>query len=110
MLEGKDLQAIAQLIDTSLDAKLDAKLTPIKDQLDQMQTVQEQMQGDLAHVKARLDFDVDKKLNAINEGVDAMLETMVSKSRVEQLEDDVIVLKTAVKMLTQEVAELKKAQ
>ena len=76
-----------------------------------------QMQGDLAgvkadlvHVKARLDYDVDKKLDAINEGVDAIQEIMVHRSRVEQLEDDVIVLKTAVKMLTQEVAELKKAQ
>ena len=69
-----------------------------------------QMQADLTHVKVRLDYDVDKRLNAINEGVDAIQETMVSKSRVEQLEDDVIVLKTAVKMLTQEVAELKKAQ
>ena len=53
---------------------------------------------------------MDKRLDAISEGVDAILETTVHKSRVEQLEDDVIVLKTAVKMLTQEVAELKKAQ
>ena len=68
------------------------------------------LKDNLAHVKARLDYDVDKKLDAINEGTDTIQETMVSKSRVEQLEDDVIVLKTAVKMLTQEVAELKKAQ
>lgn len=95
MLEEKDLQAIAQLID--------AKLAPINDRLGQLQ-------DDMTHVKVRLDYDVDKRLSAINEGVDAIQETMVSKSRVEQLEDDVIVLKTAVKMLTQEVAELKKAQ
>ena len=99
MLEEKDLQAIAQL----MDAKLDARLAPINARLNQMQ-------DDLTHVKVRLDYDVDKKLDAINEGIDTILETMVSKSRVEQLEDDVIVLKTAVKMLTQEVAELKKAQ
>lgn len=43
-----------------------------------------QMQGNLAHVKARLDYDVDKRLDAINEGIDKILETMVSKSRVEQ--------------------------
>ena len=103
MLEEKDLQAIAQLIDSRLDAKLDTKLAPINDRLDQMQ-------ADLTHVKVRLDYDVDKRLGAINDGVDAILETMAHKSRVEQLEDDVIVLKTAVKMLTQEVAELKKAQ
>lgn len=103
MLEEKDLQAIAQLMDTKLkdledrmDAKMDAKLAPI--------------QADLTHIKARLDYDVDKRLAAINEGIDTILETIVHKSRVEQLEDDVIVLKTAVKMLTQEVAELKKAQ
>ena len=89
----------------------------INGRLDQMQATQEQMQGDLTgvkddlfHIKTRLDFDVDKKLDAINEGIDTILETMVSKSRVEQLEDDVIVLKAAVKMLTQEMAELKKAQ
>ena len=85
-------------------------LEKLNGRMDQMQAAQEQMQGDLTHVKARLDYDVDKRLNAINEGIDTILETMVSKSRVEQLEDDVIVLKTAVKMLTQEVAELKKAQ
>ena len=109
-MEEKDLQAIAQLIDAGLDAKLDAKLAPISDRLDQMEGRMDQMQADLAHVKARLDYDADKRLDAINEGVDTIQETMVHKSRVEQLEDDVIVLKTAVKMLTQEVAELKKAQ
>ena len=103
MLEEKDLQAIAQLIDASLDAKLDAKLAPINGRLDQLQ-------DDMTHVKARLDYDVDKRLNAINEGIDTILETMVSKSRVEQLEDDVIVLKAAVRLLTQEITELKKAQ
>lgn len=117
MLEEKDLQAIAQLIDASLDAKLDAKLAPINDRLDQMQATQAQMQDDqkqiredLAHVKARLDYDVDKKLDAINEGIDTIRETMVSKSRVEQLEDDVIVLKTAFKAMSQRIAELEKVK
>lgn len=101
----------------SNEEKILEMLGQINGRLDQMQAAQEQVQGDLvgvkddlAHIKVRLDYDVDKRLAAINEGVDAIQETMVSKSRVEQLEDDVIVLKTAVKMLTQEVAELKKAQ
>ena len=106
MLEEKDLQAIARLMkdmEDWLDTKMSAQLAPVNDRLNQMQS-------DLTHVKTQLDYDVDKRLDAINEGVDTILEKMVSKSRVEQLEDDVIVLKTAVKMLTQEVAELKKAQ
>jgi len=69
-----------------------------------------QMQGDLTHVKARLDYDVEKRFDAVNEGIDAILEQLTPKSRVEALEADVVVLKTAVKALSQEVAELKKAQ
>ena len=44
-----------------------------------------EVKTDLIHIKARLDYDVDKRLKAINEGVDAIQETMVHKSRVEQL-------------------------
>ena len=99
MLEEKDLQAIAQL----MDSRLDTKLAPINDRLGQMQ-------ADLTHVKGRLDYDVDKRMGAINEGVDAILETMVPKSRVETLEDDVALLKTAFMAMPQRIAELEKAQ
>ncbi len=75
-----------------------------------MREEQKQMQEDIAGIKLRLDYDVNKRFDAINDGIDSILEQLVPKSRVDALEDDVIVLKTAVKMLTQEVAELKKAQ
>ena len=84
-------------------------LSQMQGDLADVKAAQAKMQDDLLRVMGRLDFDVDKRLQAINEGVDAIQETMVSKSRMEQLEDDVVVLKTAVKMLTQEVDELKKA-
>lgn len=45
-----------------------------------------------------------------DEGIDAILAQLTPKRRVEEMEADITVLKTAVKMLTQEVAELKKAQ
>ena len=70
----------------------------------------QKMQDDITAIKLRLDCEVDKRFDAINEGIDAILENLTPKSRVDELESDVIVLKTAVKMLTQEVAELKKAQ
>lgn len=69
-----------------------------------------QMQEDIHRINARLDFDVEKRFDAVNEGIDAILEKLTPKSRVDELEADVIVLKTAVKALSQEVAELKKAQ
>lgn len=85
-------------------------LTQMQDEQKQMRTDLTEVKADLIHIKARLDYDVDKKLDAINEGVDTIQETMVSKSRVEQLEDDVIVLKTAFKAMSQRIAELEKAQ
>lgn len=45
-----------------------------------------------------------------DDGIDAILAQLTPKRRVEEMEADITVLKTAVKMLTQEVAELKKAQ
>ena len=118
MLEEKDLQAIAQLIDASLDAKLDAKLAPINERLDQMQTTQDQMQEDLAHVKARLDYDVGKRLNALAEGQSVMekrLDTLEGtigevKELAEKTSDKVDVIHAVVAQHSGAITELKKAR
>lgn len=85
------------------------------------------MKSDTAGMKERIDqidersqrtdilmeADLAPKLQLLYEGHGAImdiLKTLATKDRVEELEADIIVLKTAVKMLTQEVAELKKAQ
>ena len=70
----------------------------------------EQIQDDISAIKTRLDYDVDKRFDAVNEGIDAILAQLTPKRKVEEMDADIIVLKAAVKMLTQEVAELKKAQ
>ena len=90
--------------------KMQADQMKIREEQMKMREEQKQMQEDIAGIKLRLDYDVNKRFDAINDGIDSILEQLVPKSRVDALEDDVIVLKTAVKMLTQEVAELKKAQ
>ena len=68
------------------------------------------LKEDVAGIKLRLELNVEKRFDAVNEGIDSILAQLTPKSRVDELESDVVVLKTAVKMLTQEVAELKKAQ
>lgn len=74
MLEEKDLQAIRAII----KEEAGAVRQDLRQELGQI--------GDrLGRVEGRLDFEVGKKLDAINEGIDTILETMVSKSRVEQL-------------------------
>lgn len=76
----------------------------------QMQVKQDRMEENLHMVKAYLELDVEKRFDAVNEGIDAILEKLVPEDRVERLEDDVVVLKTAVKALARDVAELKMAQ
>lgn len=50
------------------------------------------------------------KLNLLAEGHQTILETLTPKERIEAMEADISVLKMAIRSLTAEVAELKKAQ
>lgn len=70
----------------------------------------EKLQMDVSGIKVRLDVEVKEQFNLLAEGQQTIIETMTPKDRVDELEADVIILKTAVKMLSQDVAELKKAQ
>lgn len=117
MLEEKDLQAIAQLIDASLDAKLDTKLAPISERLDQMDRRMDQMQADLSDLRTTVtrvavtqENTVIPQLKLLAEGHETLLNTLARKDRVEALEDDVALLKTVVKAMSQRIAELEKAQ
>ena len=96
---------------------LQAGQSHMQEQMDRMETrmdgMQEQintLQDDMHRVKAYLELDVEKRFDAVNEGIDMILEKMVPEDRVEKLEDDVVVLKAAVRTLSRDVAELKKAQ
>ena len=78
--------------------------------LNQVNNRVDQVQDNITGIKLRLELDVEKRFDAVDEGIDAVLETLTPKSRVDELEADVVVLKSAIKMLSQEIAELKKAQ
>ena len=90
--------------------QMQADISGLKSGQAQMQAKQDRMEENLHMVKAYLELDVEKRFDAVNEGIDAILEKLVPEDRVERLEDDVVVLKTAVKALARDVAELKKAQ
>lgn len=60
-----------------------------------------------------LETEVDRKLSLLYEGHDAIMEhldRLTPKDRVEALESDVALLKDVVKLMRQEISELKKAQ
>lgn len=91
-------------------AAFEGRMGRLETTLTELQGTQAKMLGDLTSVKLRLELDIEKRFDAVNEGVDSILEKLTPKSRVDELEADVVVLKSAIKMLSQEVAELKKVQ
>ena len=88
MLEEKDLQAIAALIDSKIEA----------------------INREIASINLTLENRVFPALETLAEGQKTILETLAPKNRVEALEDEVAFLKQMIKTLASEVNSLKKAQ
>ena len=95
------------------EEKILEMLGQINGRLDQLQATQEQMQGDLAHVKARLDYDVDKRLDALAEGqsvIEKRLDTLDEvKKLAEETSDKVDVIHAVVSQHSGAITELRKA-
>lgn len=92
MLDEKDLQALASLIDSKLDEKLKSINESIRD------------------LNLEMENTVKPQLQALAEGQKTILETLAPKNRVEALEDEVSFLKQMIRTLASEVNDLKKAQ
>ena len=89
MLEEKDLQAIAQL--------MDAKLT--------------QQKQDIMHdVKVLLDTEVTTKFNLLAEGIEDIQRRMPSEDDMDIIDGRLDTLEAIVKKHSREISELKKAQ
>jgi archaellum component FlaC len=92
---------------------MDKRFEAIDKRLDTMEERMDRLDERSQRTAVLLETEVDRKLNLLYEGHETIMECLdklAPKDRVDELETDVIVLKTAVKMLTQEIAELKKAQ
>lgn len=57
-----------------------------------------------------LESAITPNFNRLAEGQQMLLETLAPKSRVEELEEEVDFLKSIIKLHSQQIAELKKAQ
>lgn len=110
-LEGRldGIKASQSLTNVSIN-NLEHKQSAIEGRMARFETALTGMQDDLTSVKLRLELDVEKRFDAVNEGIDAILAQLTPKRQIEDMEADIVVLKAAIKALSQEVAELKKAQ
>ena len=68
------------------------------------------LKQDVAEIRLDIENRIDPQLAALAEGQKTILETLAPKSRVEALEDEVSMMKTVIRVLSQDIAEPKKAQ
>ena len=61
-------------------------------------------------MKLLLDTEVTTRFNLLAEGQKAVMDAITPKSEIEELRNEVSVLKLAIRTMNQEIAELKKAQ
>lgn len=100
MLDEKDLQAIAQLMEKQK-----------QDIMSETKGLLEQQKQDIMHdVKVLLDTEVTTRFNLLAEGQQVIMDAITPKSEIEELRNEVSVLKLAIRTMNQEIAELKKAQ
>ena len=108
MLEEKDLQAIAQLMDSRI-GESEKRMAKLMDQ-SLAQQKQEILDETTQRMKVLLDTEVTPKFNLLAENQKIMLDKLAPKSELEELRSEVSVLKLAIRSINQEIAELKKAQ
>lgn len=89
MLDEKDLQAISEIMDFKLAA---------------------QKQEIMGEVQVLMESQFQPQFNLLAEGQQAILEKLVPRSRVDDLEDEVKFLKSMVRRMDDELQALKKAQ
>jgi len=101
----------------SLEARVgsvEARIDSMEARMDSMEVRMDRMEADISGIKIRLDVDVERNFKLLAEGHEMLREhverTSVPMDRVERIENDVIVLKSACKDLNQRVSVLEAAQ
>ena len=100
MLDEKDLQLIQSLLDTQTSRMMDAMEAQKK----------EILRETASSTRVLIESSIMPKFNLLAEGQRTLLETLAPKSRVEELEEEVDFLKSIIKLHSEQIAELKKAQ
>lgn len=100
MLDKNDLALIQDLLDTQTARMMDAMEAQKK----------EILQETAAATRVLIESSIMPKFNLLAECQQTLLETLAPKSRVEELEEEVDFLKSIIKLHSEQIAELKKAQ
>ncbi len=93
--------------------QLQTDVSGMKNRLGSMEEQMNQLDNKSQRTAVLLETEINHKLDLLYEGHGMIMEhldKLASKSRVEELESDVVLLKDAVKLMRLEIEALKKAQ
>ena len=93
--------------------QLQTDVSGMKNRLGSMEEQMNQLDNKSQRTAVLLETEINHKLHLLYEGHGMIMEhldKLASKSRVEELESDVVLLKDAVKLMRLEIEALKKAQ
>ena len=93
--------------------QLQTDVSGMKNRLGSMEEQMNQLDDKSQRTAVLLETEINHKLNLLYEGHGMImdhLDKLASKSRVEELESDVVLLKDAVKLMRLEIEAIKKAQ
>ena len=129
MLDERDLQAIAQLIDSKLQESeqrtvqlIDSKLQESEQRTAQlidsklkeseqrtMGAIKESEQRTMQGAATLMESDFEPKFQLLAEGIQSLQETQIPRERFENLEEEVAFLHTIVRQHSREIEKLKHA-
>lgn len=126
MLDEKDLQAIAALMNQQrqgimddVGQLMDKKLEPITARLDKLEakadTMKQELKAEISHeIRALIEVDVVKDLKTLAAGHALLVEQMAKRNEVDEAKEVIHtlldVLRFVVRQHSDEIAKLKKAQ
>ena len=70
----------------------------------------EARRGAVHDIQVIIENTVSKQLELLAEGQQTLFETLAPKSKVDELEDDILMLKQVIRIMAQDIEQLKKAQ
>lgn len=108
MLDEKDLQLIQNLLDAQSSRMMDAMTGAMTEALNTQK--KEILRDTASSTRVLIESSIMPKFNLLAEGQQTLLETLAPKNRVEELEEEVDFLKSIIKLHSEQIAELKKAQ
>lgn len=89
------------------EEKLLELLNDLKSAVSDMKGDMDALRQDVAIVRLYIENRMEPQIQSLAEGQKTLLETMAPKSRLDALEDEIVFMKSVIRSMSKEIAELK---